>query len=110
MPPYRQAVNDTIHWYQQPQRKPLVIRGARQVGKTTAVRLATAALGIPVVEIDLECHPELKPVQALCRLKHLFRVTTASDTPNPTPRARGAPHVVQTWSADVLRGAGHTVV
>lgn len=54
-----QAVSDIIHWYQQPQRKPLVIRGARQVGKTTAVRLAGEQLGIPVIEINLERHPEL---------------------------------------------------
>jgi predicted AAA+ superfamily ATPase len=56
---HRQAVTDIIHWYQQPQRKPLVIRGARQVGKTTAVRMAGEQLGIPVVEINLERHPEL---------------------------------------------------
>lgn len=48
----RQAVSDIIHWYQQPQRKPLVIRGARQVGKTTAVRMAGEQLGVPVIEIN----------------------------------------------------------
>lgn len=55
----RQAVTDIIHWYQQPQRKPLVIRGARQVGKTTAVRMAGKQLGVPVIEINLERHSEL---------------------------------------------------
>ncbi|WP_308873327.1 AAA family ATPase [Thiothrix subterranea] len=58
----RQAVTDIIHWYQQPQRKPLVIRGARQVGKTTAVRMAGKQLGVPVIEINLERHPELDPL------------------------------------------------
>lgn len=55
----RQAVTDIIHWYQQPQRKPLVIRGARQVGKTTAVRMAGKQLDVPVIEINLERHSEL---------------------------------------------------
>lgn len=58
----RQAVTDIIHWYQQPQRKPLVIRGARQVGKTTAVRMAGKQLGVPVIEINLERHSELDPL------------------------------------------------
>jgi len=38
---------------------PLVIRGARQVGKTTAVRLAAQELGVKFVEINLERHSEL---------------------------------------------------
>ena len=58
----RQAITDIIHWYQQPQRKPLVIRGARQVGKTTAVRMAGKQLGVPVIEINLERHSELDPL------------------------------------------------
>lgn len=58
----RQAVTDIIHWYQQPRRKPLVIRGARQVGKTTAVRMAGKHLNVPVIEINLERHAELDPL------------------------------------------------
>ena len=56
---YRQAVEDLKNWYKQPRRKPLVIRGARQVGKTTAVRLAAQELGVKIVEINLERHEEL---------------------------------------------------
>lgn len=55
----RQAVSDIIQWYRQPRRKPLVIRGARQVGKTTAVRMAGEQLGVGVIEINLERHTEL---------------------------------------------------
>lgn len=55
----RQAVEYIINWYQQKQRKPLVIRGARQVGKTTAVRLAGDKLNVPVIEINLERHTDL---------------------------------------------------
>jgi predicted AAA+ superfamily ATPase len=56
---YRKAVEDLKNWYKQPNRKPLVIRGARQVGKTTAVRLAAQELGVKIVEINLERHSEL---------------------------------------------------
>jgi len=37
---YRKAIEDLKNWYKQLRKKPLVIRGARQVGKTTAVKLA----------------------------------------------------------------------
>ena len=55
----RKAVEDLKNWYKQPRKKPLVIRGARQVGKTTAVRLAAQELGVKFVEINLERHSEL---------------------------------------------------
>jgi len=56
---YRKTVEDLKNWYKQPRKKPLVIRGARQVGKTTAVRLAAQELGVKIVEINLERHSEL---------------------------------------------------
>jgi len=56
---YRQTVEDLKNWYKHPKKKPLVIYGARQVGKTTAVRLAAQELGVKLVEINLERHSEL---------------------------------------------------
>ena len=35
---FRHAEHHLKEWYQSRQRKPLVLRGARQVGKTTLVR------------------------------------------------------------------------
>lgn len=58
----RRAIEDIKAWYQQGKRKPLVIRGARQVGKTTAVRLAAEQLSVRVIEINLERHTELEPL------------------------------------------------
>jgi len=55
----RSVVDEIIQWYHRKERKPLVIRGARQVGKTTAVRLASARLPADLIEINLERHPEL---------------------------------------------------
>ena len=34
---YRQLIEDLEKWSQRPNRKPLVMRGARQVGKTTLI-------------------------------------------------------------------------
>lgn len=57
----RQAVDYIVSWYQKSPRKPLVIRGARQVGKTTAVRMAASQLELPIIEINLERHTDLEP-------------------------------------------------
>ncbi|MGL1937389.1 MAG: AAA family ATPase [Fibrobacterales bacterium] len=49
-------------WFSQNKRKPLIIRGARQVGKSTLVRLYCKEKTVPLFEINLERHPELKSV------------------------------------------------
>jgi predicted AAA+ superfamily ATPase len=51
-------------WYQRASRKPLVIRGARQVGKSTLVRNVAKNLGVPLWEINLEKHANLNAVFA----------------------------------------------
>lgn len=40
----------------------LVIRGARQIGKSTLVRLFAEQIGRPLAEVNLERHPELNAV------------------------------------------------
>jgi predicted AAA+ superfamily ATPase len=81
---YRKAVEDLKNWYKQPNRKPLVIRGARQVGKTTAVRLAAQELGVKIVEINLERHSELNTQFQAYKLDEiLFSISLiTSDTIN----------------------------
>jgi len=49
-------------WYSKKKRKPLVIRGARQVGKSTLVREFAKNTGHALVEINLEKHPALEEV------------------------------------------------
>ena len=56
----RQAVGDIKAWYNSRPRQPLVVRGARQVGKSTAVELAAQALGVPLYAVNLEQHPTLE--------------------------------------------------
>jgi len=46
-------------WYNKKRRKPLIIRGARQVGKSTLVRQFAKNNGITLYEINLEKHLQL---------------------------------------------------
>lgn len=41
-------------WYIKPHRKPLVIRGARQVGKSTLVRMFCEKTGLRLIEVNFE--------------------------------------------------------
>lgn len=50
---------DYLHeWAERYPRKPLVIRGARQVGKSTLVREFARASGMPLAEVNLERNPQ----------------------------------------------------
>lgn len=46
-------------WLCKKPRKPLVLRGARQVGKSTLVRQWAAGQGLHLAEVNLERHPQL---------------------------------------------------
>lgn len=49
-------------WYKKSHRKPLVIRGARQVGKSTLVRMTAQRLNLPLWEINLERYSSLNDI------------------------------------------------
>lgn len=55
---------DLKAWLTKPDRKPLVLRGARQVGKSTAVREFARREGRPLYEVNLERHAALDAVFA----------------------------------------------
>jgi len=55
----RYAEDDMTRWFSKPRRKPLVIRGARQVGKSTLVRNFAMKQGLTLYEINLERHRKL---------------------------------------------------
>ena len=50
----RNAFQHLIHWKNKKNRKPLVIRGARQVGKSSLVRLFAESADLELLEINLE--------------------------------------------------------
>ncbi len=59
---YRTALKDLYEWFDGTHRKPLVIRGARQVGKSTLVRMFADERNLDLLEVNLERHRELTDV------------------------------------------------
>ena len=51
-------------WFARSQRKPLVIRGARQVGKSTLVKLFAQQIQSTLNEVNLDRYPNLNSVFA----------------------------------------------
>ena len=56
---HRHQLSNLRNWLDAPRRKPLVIRGARQVGKSTLVELFCESAGLDLVAVNLERHPDL---------------------------------------------------
>ena len=54
----RALAQELVAWLQDPDRKPLILRGARQVGKTWLARDLAARSGRELVEINFERNPE----------------------------------------------------
>jgi len=78
----RRAIEDIKAWFRQQKRRPLVIRGARQTGKTTAIRLAAKQLSAPLIEISLERHTELEPIFQRCKLDELLNQKNGNASPH----------------------------
>ena len=55
----RKQLKQLQYWFRKSNRKPLVIRGARQVGKSTLVRLFAEQQNLPIAEINLERYTDL---------------------------------------------------
>ena len=76
---YRKTVKDMRRWAEHPRRKPLIVRGARQVGKTTLIRLFAAEHFDSLFEVNLEREPEVADFFAsndpreICRLLEIHR-------------------------------------
>jgi predicted AAA+ superfamily ATPase len=60
----REAESFLKRWISKPTRKPLIIKGARQVGKSTLVRQFAQSQNLNLVEINLEKHTRLDSVFA----------------------------------------------
>ena len=59
---FRKAEYYLERWIKKPRRKPLVLRGARQVGKSTLVRQFAKRAGLKLFEVNLERHLRLDDV------------------------------------------------
>lgn len=61
------------HWWNRKRRKPLVLRGARQVGKSTLVRQFASHRQLVLNEINLERHLYLDTVFKTLDLRHIVQ-------------------------------------
>ena len=85
---HRHQISTLEQWLAASRRKPLVIRGARQVGKSTLVRLFCEAAGRPLVAVDLERRPEL--AAAFERVKDPRAMLNLIETAMNAPLGPGA--------------------
>ena len=58
----RNLENKLFQWYHKKNRKPLILRGARQVGKSTLVRQFALKNKIVLHEINLEQHMDMDTI------------------------------------------------
>lgn len=75
----RKIVKSLCTWYQNSDRKPLVVRGARQVGKTWVIRYLSQHLKLELLELNFERNPNLislfkdnDPAKVLLQLEAFF--------------------------------------
>lgn len=68
---FRKSQGFLDQWYCSTRRKPLVIRGVRQVGKTSIVRSFASANGLVLCEINLEKHLHLDEVFRTCDIRKI---------------------------------------
>ena len=69
-----QAIRILGDWLATTNRKPLILRGARRVGKSTLVRLFAERCERPLAEVNLERHADLGPAFARNDPAHLLNV------------------------------------
>src|SRR5690349_16505829 len=53
----RREIKDLASWANQSKRKPLILRGARQVGKSTLARQLAENGGLDILEVNFERNP-----------------------------------------------------
>lgn len=68
----RLATAELVAWYAGKSRKPLIIRGARQVGKSTLVKLFAEEVGRRLVTVNLERHAGLDSIFATLDLAKIM--------------------------------------
>lgn len=70
---FRFAEDDLSKWLKKIRRKPLILRGARQVGKSTLVRQFAAKHGLSLNEINLERHMDMNAIFKTLDIGHIIR-------------------------------------
>lgn len=73
----RQQRLELFNWMARSKRKPLIVKGARQVGKSTLVRLFAEQTGRRLVEVNLERFPELQGTFATLNIDQIINALEA---------------------------------
>jgi predicted AAA+ superfamily ATPase len=73
----RDLLNELFQWLNDSARKPLILRGARQVGKSTAVRMLAQEAGYDLIEINLERHLALNEIFGTFDIKKILTAVTS---------------------------------
>jgi len=73
----RNQLKQLEYWLSKPNRKPLIIRGARQVGKSTLVQLFARQQQRALAEVNLERYPDLVSTFAHKDISRLINVLEA---------------------------------
>ncbi|MFV2061869.1 MAG: ATP-binding protein [Gammaproteobacteria bacterium] len=73
----RNQLKQLEYWLNKPNRKPLIIRGARQVGKSTLVRLFAEHQQCLLAEINLERYPDLAATFEQKDVNHIINTLEA---------------------------------
>lgn len=74
---YRKVIKDLEKWSGSPYRKPLLLRGARQVGKTTAVRMFSKSYDC-FIELNLELSADREIFETTDDVEKLFELILLS--------------------------------
>lgn len=70
----RDALTDLDNWFDRKDRKPLIIRGAHQVGKTSLVRMLAESRCENLVEINFDLNPEKSALFASRDVEQIIRL------------------------------------
>jgi len=82
----RKALHDLTTWLSQLGRKPLVIRGARQVGKTYLIRQLAKEQGLDLIEFNFEKNPEHKTFFASNDVKEIISLLETQQNRSIEPK------------------------
>lgn len=85
----RFAEDNLSRWYNSPGRKPLIIRGARQVGKSTLIRNFARQNNLVLHEINLEKNPLLTGVFKGNNTEEIIRELQLVAGAGPLPQGNG---------------------
>ncbi len=82
---FRRISRDLVDWLYRKDRRPLLLRGARQVGKTWLARTLAREQGIEIVEVNFELRPDAKEAFRSLQPEEILKNLAFLGFPAPQP-------------------------